>query len=335
MTSLFRAVNTLLPFTNPSTPLWRDIFHTLVLCTFLYVAPSLHLERILDGVWRQSPEPTIIEEHDEAPMVQEVEEEIPALEQEPGVLGELDDVPPERPGEEFPAPGIEIPAGVDFQFPEQDQNQEEVEAGPANGQPARRRDPNREVGAKKAKSLARRNQQRAYNEFMREQGEAERAEWARDAAKREEELKAEKERRIAVETQILERERKARMQRKEKEERERREELEAARKAVDFITEALEESSAVRIEAVANYSKKSESWAGQLVKKEGVLGTKLVEGRTQITMLTGQGWVVRVDEAAMKEAYQRAANWTGKDDGKVSWEQFGRILQETLRDRYA
>ena len=49
-------------------------------------------------------------------------------------------------------------------------------------------------------------------------------------------------------------------------------------------------------------------------------------------MLTGQGWVVRIDEDVMKQAYQRAARWKGNGDGKVSWEQLGRIIQETLRD---
>jgi hypothetical protein len=331
MTSLFRAFNALLPFTDPSTPLWRDIFHTLILCTFLYVAPSLHLERVFDGSWRRKTEAvdTTVPGRvniEEPPEQDNVQQETADREQEPAIVDEAVNIPELRPVERDAAP---FPPPPNFQIPEQDQD--EPEAGPVNGQPARRRDPNREVGAKKAKSLARRNQQRAYNEFLREQGEAERAEWARDAAKREEELRVEKERRMVVEAQIQERERRARVEKKEREERERREELEAVRNAVNSIADALEESNAVQIGEIAKLAKRDTSWAEQLVKKEGVLGTKSVDGKKQVIMLTRQGWIVKVDQDAMREAYQRAATWKG--DGKVSWEQFGRIVQETLRDR--
>jgi hypothetical protein len=336
MTSVFRVFNALLPFTDPSTPLWRDIFHTLILCTFLYIAPSLHLERFLDGTWRNTAQTAraadtpVVASNEEIPPTPEIgNEEIPDPVQEPIIIGEADDIPEARP--------TAFPPAVDFQFPdqEQDEAEAEAEAGPVNGQPARRRDPNREVGAKKARSLARRNQQRAYNEFLREQGEAERAEWARDAEKREEELRAEKERRMVVEAQIQERERKARVEKKEREERERKEELEAVRKAVNSITDALGESNAIRVDEVAKLAKRDTSWVEQLAKKEGVLGMKTVEGRKQVIMLTGQGWIVKIDQDAMREAYHRAALWKGKDDGKISWEQFGRIVQETLRDRSA
>jgi hypothetical protein len=339
MTSLIRAFNTLLPFTDPSTPLWRDIFHTLILCTVLYIAPGLHLERFLDGTWRRTadasdtPVPTVGSDTI-APPPGSGDDQIHDEEQEPVVRGEPVEVPDDRPVERDAVP---FPAAVNFEIPQQDQDQDQddEEAGPVNGQPARRRDPNREVGAKKARSLARRNQQRAYNEFLREQGEAERAEWARDAEKRDEELRAEKGRRMVVEAQIQERERKARVEKKERDERERKEELDAVRSAANLISDALKESGAIRIQEVAKSAKRDGPWVEQLAKKEGVLGMKTVKGKKQVTMLTGHGWIVRVDQDAMTEAYQRAAKWKGKDDGKISWEQLGRIVQETLRDRSA
>lgn len=209
----------------------------------------------------------------------------------------------------------------------------EAEAGPANGQPVRRRDQNRDVGAKKAKSLARRNQQRAYNEFLREQGEAERAEWARDAKEREEEARAERERRAVAEAKIQERERRAREERKTREEMERKSEIEACRKAVVLVTDALEEGGAISVDEVAKSAGKNKAWVQKLAAVEGILGTKDVDGKKQVTILTARGWIVRIDQDLMSDVYSKAAKWNGKSDGKVTWEHLGRVVQETLRNR--
>jgi predicted HTH domain antitoxin len=338
MTSIFKVFNALLPFTNPSTPVWRDILHTIFLCTFLYLAPSLHLERFVDPAWwatRGPPVNSNANEQDapQRPVGNETEAHIGN--EDTQFPRAVDNIPPPQPEQHGTAvedvpPEFQQPD--DFRVPNIPQDHE-PEAGPVNGQPARRRDPNREVGAKKARSLARRDQQRAYNEFMREQGEAQRAEWARDAEEREKEMLLEKQRRTAAEAKIIERERKAREEKKEREERERRDEAQAVNKAVASLVDALEEDSAVSVGEVAKLAGRSREWAEQLIRREGVLGTREMDGRIIVTMLTKPGWVVRIDKDAMMEAYKKAGTWNGKGQGKVTYQQLGRTLQETLRDR--
>jgi hypothetical protein len=226
MASLFHAFNALLPFTNPSTPLWRDIIHTLVLCTALYLAPNVDWQKVFDS---------------------------------------------------FRRPQTAIPPEQEEQILQED--------------PGRR---------------------------------------ASDAAKREEETRAEWQRRMVVEAQIKEKERRAREEKKEKEERERREEIEALRRAGEIITEGLEQKRMIKVEEVAKAVKRDEKWVEQLVRREGILGTKMLDdGKKKVTILTGRGWLVRIDEETMNEAYNKAAK-SSEGGGKVSWEELGIIIQEVL-----
>ncbi|KAF2418051.1 hypothetical protein EJ08DRAFT_666340 [Tothia fuscella] len=327
MSSILKAFNALLPFTDPSTPLWRDIIHTVIICTVLYIAPSLHLERWFNASrWRaQGQGATVMVEMPAEGSEANADSNNNA--QQPLTAG---GVPNDQPMNE------QLPFETEHPLPDQHvQPEPEPEAGAMNEQPQpqRRRDPNREVGAKKARSLARRDQQRAYNEFMREQGEAQRSEWARDAAEREKDTILAQQRRKAAEAKINERERKAREEKREREDRERRDEALAVKNAVAALVHALEEDGAVNVEEVARKAGRGREWAEGLIKREGVLGVREVEGRRVLTLLTGKGWVVRVDQDVMAEAYKRVGVWNGKDDGKVSFQKLGRTLQQTLRER--
>ncbi|QDS77611.1 hypothetical protein FKW77_002308 [Venturia effusa] len=325
MASLIRLLNAILPFTNPATPVLQDLVHLAVLCTFLWFAPKIE--------WRDLRE-RVLGRKRAVEGVEGVENVVDAVVVEGGGGGDEVVAEPEQPDQPnepvepvFPPPGTD---GEGFGGLE-GQN----EAGPANlHQPPRRAaNHSREVGAKKAKSLARRNQQRAYNEFLREQGEAERAEWARDAKEREEKLEEERVKRVAREQKIKDKERKERESRKTREEEERRQELDAVKEVGKTVREGLEVDGFVRIEDLARKVLRDNAWVERVIKSEGVLGVGSVNGKKVVTMLTARGFVVRVDEDMMKSAYGRAAVKAAKGDGKITWNALGSMIQKTITDR--
>lgn len=325
MAALKRTLDALLPFTNPATPIWQDVIHTLVLFTFLWFAPKIDWTdwrgRVLGSRHEQDNEAEEVVEAQSQPhiVIDEAEGEIDGQQ-----FDQVDGAPDQPTEAVFPPPNFENGHGHD-------------DAGPADPyQPPRRVANNsREVGAKKAKSLARRNQQRAYNEFLREQGEAERAEWARDATEREEKLEEERAKRVAREQNIKEKERKEREVRKVKEEEERREELDAIRDGGEVLREGLEVDGFVRCEDLAKKVQRDVAWVEGLVKRYGVLGIREVNGKKEVTMLTARGFVVRVNEDLMKMAYERAAIKSAKGDVKITWNDFGSVIQKVVTERHA
>src|ERR1700761_2180283 len=46
--SIIALINTFIPFSDPSRPLWRDIILSIIICTFLYFAPQLQT----NGAWK-------------------------------------------------------------------------------------------------------------------------------------------------------------------------------------------------------------------------------------------------------------------------------------------
>lgn len=333
MASFINFLNALLPFTKKATPIWQDIIHTAVLCTFctfLWLAPEIDW-RDLRGRALGQNEPKV---------VGGVGDEVIGEGVDVGVgvgVGEEGNAEPEQPNQlnqpdepVFPPPGFDG-GGFEGGFGGQD------EAGPANPHqpPPRIANHNREVGAKKAKSLARRNQQRAYNEFLREQGEAERAEWASTAKEREEKLEEERRKRADREQKIKDKERKEREGRKKREEEERREELDAVRDAGEMVREGLEVDGFVRIEDLAGRVQRDNAWAGRLIRREGVLGIRFVDGKREVTMLTARGFVVRVNEDMMKAVYERAAIKGTKGNGKIGWDDLGSVIQKIVTDRHS
>ncbi|TID18005.1 hypothetical protein E6O75_ATG10650 [Venturia nashicola] len=330
MASFIRLVNAFLPFTNPATPILQDVIHLTVLCTFLWFAPKIEWKELrrrvlgrVEDVGQAGNEGETVVEGDGLAEPEQFNQF-----NQPDEPNELDQpIQPEEPV--FPPPGL---GGEGFQgFGEQDA------AGPANPRqhPRRTTNHNREVGAKKAKSLARRNQQRAYNEFLREQGEAERAEWARDAKEREEKLEEERAKRVAREQKIKDKERKERESRKMREEEERREELDAVRAAGEIVREGLETDGFLRCEDLARRVQRDNAWVERLIRREGVLGVRFVDGKREVTMLTARGFVVRVNEDMMKIAYERATFKAARGDGKIDWDGIGSVIQKVVTDRHS
>jgi hypothetical protein len=244
--------------------------------------------------------------------------------------------------DELPIEGVQDEAARDGIFG----NEEHVEPQPSAaqrveelGEPAnaaarlhqpRPRDPNREVGAKKAKSITRRNQQRAYNEWLREQGDAQRAEWARDEEKRKKELMVERERRADIDAKVREKDRQEREARKIKEEAERQAELEATKTATRLIDDALALKNFIGVAEVAGVVKRDSEWVQQFVKKEGIVGTKARDGEKQTIMVTKSGWLVRVNTKTMENVYHQAVVTCDHGEGKVMWNEMGRLVQGVI-----
>jgi hypothetical protein len=74
------------------------------------------------------------------------------------------------------------------------------------------------------------------------------------------------------------------------------------------------------------------AWVEAVVKKEGILGLKSENGTKVLTLLTGRGWIVRVDETSMKALYQAASAHNGSASGKIGWSELGIMLERILED---
>jgi hypothetical protein len=313
MSSIFGLLNSFIPFADPTRSLWRDVLLSAVLCAVLYVAPQIDFDRL-----RNAQVPANDINHGQT-NEQEHEAEVQAE-------NFAHALPEDRFAEEphFDDAGVE-------QQPQLDQDPAEgAAAQAANPHQPRPRDPNREVGAKKAKAIARRNQQRAYNEWLREQGDAQRAEWARDEKEHNDQIAAEQSRRAAVEAKLREKERQAREARKLKEENERQTELEATRSASRMIEERLATQNFIGLKEMVKAVKRDEEWGRQLVRREGLLGTKVKDGQKYNVMLTKSGWIVRITSDVMDEVYAQASTACGKGDGRITWHGLGQLVQATV-----
>jgi hypothetical protein len=295
MTSFLRALNAFLPFTDPSRPLWRDVLHTLLLCTILYLGP--HIRDLVAWFNKQQARTQEQEEsneqvHDAGVVVQgeaNHQQDDPtnhvATEAFENEVNALDDAPP--------AQAFNIP-----QTPPQ----------------PRRRDPNRIVGAKKARSIAQRDRVRAYNEFLREQGDAQRARDAEGAKEREEFAAKERERRRAVEEKIQAEKVRERAEKRERE-AEIREVEEAKRKELmRLVEETLERATPMNLHTAAKMFGRERVWVESVIKREGLLGMKNIDGQKLLTMITNNGYLVQVDEALMKTTYREMDGSTFSDD---------------------
>lgn len=208
----------------------------------------------------------------------------------------------------------------------------EPDSDPEDGPAARPiRAPRQTVGAKKAKSLARRDQRRAYHEFQRSRGEAQRAADAAGAAEREAALAAERSRRAAVEAELEERARREREERRAREEEERQEEMRARGETVRVVGEGLEKRGCVDLGEVARRVGRERGWVEKLVRVSGLVGGRKEEG--VVKMVTGRGWVVRVDEGIMKEAYRIALEDDRHEKMKVSFEELGGMIEGVVVTR--
>lgn len=317
MTSLLLALNALLPFTDSSRPLWRDILQTLILCTFLYFGPQIRLRRVYESIGWTSKKPERVQEHHNigGPLEDEIHtHDEPEEDQHEGAVVEQDLLQNEDGNVPIPAEDPIIPL-----------------AGAANEPQPQRRDPNdHNVGAKKAKSLARKDRRRAYNEFMREQGDAQRARDAEGAEEREKEAAKERERRRDIEAKIQAQKAREREEKKEREAQEKRIEEEKRARALGLIDERLK----LRFVSLYDVSKlvgKDRAWVEGVVRREGYLGIKEVNSKKVLTMVTKYGWLVRLDEELMEMAYRQIlAERDSENSSEISLEEIGRHLEHIL-----
>lgn len=342
-------LNRLLPFTRPGTPLIQDLVHTVALCAFLYFAPVIFENRSVGS--QQPPRPLADDATATDNGQHEHNEHIrPAAERNAAAAGAAPALPNDG-AEQF----------EDGDFVDDDDEEAELAAAEeeealaafeADADPAaaaaaaaaqqQRRAAaaaTRQVGAKKARSLARRDQRRAYHEFVRTQGEAQRAREREGAEEREAELFEEKRRRAVAEAAVEERARREREERRERERRAREEEGRVQREALKVVREGLEGRGAVGVEEVlrrvgrngAEGGDEGREWLERLLRAGGVVG----RGRGAdgcVRLVTTGGWVVRVRESDMQDAWRRAAAQV-KSDAKITFADLGEALEELLRNR--
>lgn len=320
MASLFSLLNKLLPFATPGTPLLQDLVHLGAICTLLYYAPQIQH-------WVQDQQQDSPASHEglagDAPP-------------RPEAVGAVDEQQPrnahvEDDGADEPAPRNDFEHNVaddqddDHAFA----NVQEGEPGPANpaNVPA-----HRNVGAKKAKSLARKDQRRAYNEFMRSQGDAQRAQEAEGAAEREAALAVEKERRRTAAAAFEAKKAKEREQRREAERKQREAEIRARELADKLVREALAENGMCDLFKVARQigGDVDEEWVERVIRASDLVGMK--DGI--LTMITSVGWAVRVSQQDVRQLYENAAVLDVSDEsGAIGHDQLGGMFEKLLKDR--
>ena len=321
MASIISLINRLLPFATPGTPLLQDLVHLGAICTILYYAPQIQH-------WAQE------RQHQHEP---------------PGGETAGDATPtanaPEAPHEEAPGDdarefnhdadqGAPVDDFENAQF--NDPVEDNANAHMQEGQPGPAGPPNvpahRNVGAKKAKSLARKDQRRAYNEFMRSQGDAQRAEEAKGAAEREAAIAAEKERRKAAAAVVEAKKAKEREQKREAERKQREEEMKSRELAIKLVREALDDDGLCDLFKVARQvgGDADEEWVERILRASDLVGMK--DG--VLTMITSVGWAARVSQQDVRQLYENAATQDVSDEsGAIGYDRLGSMFETILRER--
>jgi hypothetical protein len=327
-----RFLNTALPFTNSSTPLAQDLLHTAILIITLYYGPQL-VDYYNDNL--RAPQTNSMG----VPLPNEPPEDVlvePPID-ERLVLQDSDDEADPPPLAPTPPPGFERVAQPPLPVPQEPERLADWQndAGPANPDRPRPTPQNRAVGAKKAKSLARKDQRRAYHEFHRQEAELRRLQENEGREEREAALALEKARRAEVEKEIQERERLEREEKKAAERHEAEEERLRRERVVTRVRKDLRNAGACDLEAAAWEEGKDRLWVERLVRASGILshGGKTVDGETTHTMVTGGGWVVRVDAELVRDAYSEAVTFGDANGGKLSFADMGTILEKAVRMR--
>jgi hypothetical protein len=320
MVSLLGLLNRFLPFATPGTPLLQDLIHLGAICTLLYYAPQIQH-------WAQKQQHPTGE-------INEVRDD--------GTV-HLDNTPPAPHDGEPREPAVanenadQHTAPDDFEdVPNDDLEGEDVQADVQEGQPGPAGPANvpahRNVGAKKAKSLARKDQRRAYNEFMRSQGDAQRAEDAKDAAEREAALAAERERRKAATAALEAKKAKEREQKREAERKQRDEEIRCRELAITLVKEALDDQRMCDLFKVAKQvsGEVNEEWVERIVRSSELVGMR----NGVLTMITSVGWAIRVSQQDVRQLYENAAVQDMSDEsGAVSYDQLGSLFENILKER--
>lgn len=311
-------VNRLLPFATPGTPIWQDMVHFSALAILLYYAPQIQ-ERAQN--WRHARSEQQVLQQREGDIHPDAHEPVPEPQRAP-IVPEGNHEPDHRENN-----GADAEAGQPQ--PPRAPDEDPGEAGPAH---AARLAAQRNIGAKKAKSLAKKDQRRAYHEFQRSQGDAQRARDAHGAAEREAAQAAELARRKAAEAQLEEKKAKDRERRREQERLEREREMATRERAVRVVKELLEAKRMANLFEVGKIigGDHDDVALEKILNAAGVLGTSSTDG--SVNMVTSTGWVVRVGKDDMREAYAAAGATQEKE---IDYEAFGEILLRVLRARSA
>lgn len=315
MASLLSILNRLLPFATPGTPLLQDVVHLAVLAGLLYFAPQIQqrLQRNSgpdDRLQNEEPEPVALDPAGNVPIRDQPQPETENIGRN---LDGIDGVQDEPPADEAIQPEEER---ID-------------EPGPADATRLPDGARQRNIGAKKAKSLARKDQRRAYHEFMRSQGAAQRERDAEGAAEREAALAAEQERRKAKEREVELRKANEREAKRIRDEAEREAMSKRVELVLDVVREELEVRSRCNLFWVAQMAGEEVDveWVEKILKTSGMIGRK---GDT-MTMITEMGWAVRVTAADMAELYHAALSQDlGNERGQIENEQLGKLLEELM-----
>lgn len=321
MASVIGLINRLLPFATPGMPLVQDLVHLGAICTILYYAPQIQH-------WVQE------RQHQYASTSGDTVGDAAAVVDAPGTPHEEaprddnreinDDADQHAPVDDFENARFNDPA--DDNANAHIQEGQAGPAGPANV-PA-----HRNVGAKKAKSLARKDQRRAYNEFMRSQGDAQRAEEAKGAAEREAAVAAEKERRKAAAAVVEAKKAKEREQKREAERKQREDEIKSRELAIKLVREALDDDGLCDLFKVASQvgGDVDEEWVERILRASDLVGMK--DG--VLTMITSVGWAVRISQQDVRQLYENAATQDVSDEsGAIGYDRLGSMFETILRER--
>ncbi|KAI9721756.1 MAG: hypothetical protein M1812_002091 [Candelaria pacifica] len=322
-------INHLLPFTTPGTPLVQDILHTLVLCSVLYYAPTFlerrtaeYLEQQREGI-PQERQTNDASDDQEFVNGSPVEEPFP-LDDFSDTENAINDEDPRVAHE--PEQQEPFPRDIDANF-----------AGPANPPPNQTNLRTRDVGKKKAASIARREQKRAYHEFLRSEGDAQRARDREIETALEDELFEEKRRRALIDQELEEKKKAERDEKREKERKSREKELLRRKTIIDVVRKRLEDTGFVELDDVVR--EVGDGIGAELVEKlvraEGLLRQDISDGA--VTMITSAGFIVRLTVEDMREAYRRAAvvdeNDEVDDDEIVGWDTLSKSLEQVVRKK--
>ena len=318
MASLFGLLNRFLPFATPGTPLLQDLVHLGAICTLLYYAPQIQH-------WvQEQQQPT--REPNEVPNDDTVQLDTPPVAHD----GEpREPVVADENANQYAAPD-------DFEnAPNDDLEAEHAHADIQEGQPGPAGPANvpahRNVGAKKAKSLARKDQRRAYNEFMRSQGDAQRAEDAKDAAEREATLAAERERRKAAAAALEAKKAKERELKREADRKQRDEEIRCRELAITLVRGALDDQRMCDLFKVAKQvgGDVDEEWVERIIRSSELVGMR----NGVLTMITSVGWAIRVSQQDVRQLYENAAVQDMSDEsGAVGYDQLGSLFENILKE---
>jgi len=314
MGSSLSMFNRLLPFATPGTPLAQDLVHLAAICGLLYLAPQIQQ-------WMQKQTPNPQGTHDSFPQPDEGRDDRVA---EAGEEAALEVNPVDVLGQDAPNPDADIrlpetngEPGVDMA--------ERAQPGPA---PPGRVPAQRNVGPKKAKSLARKDQRRAYHDFQRAQGDAQRTREAEGAAEREAALAMERGRRKAAEAALEAKKTKEREHKREQERRDMEDGIRRRELAVHIVKEELNSQRMCNLFEVARRmgDDVDEEWIEKILTASGMIGMK--DG--VMTMITSMGWAVCVHSKDMTAVYMAALQDQDGGDGCIDFEALGSKLETYL-----